>query len=457
MGADVMRAAWWMAMVVLACGGCSGGGGRAVDATGEAAVTADAVTDAAPDVATDAARDVPPVEPAFARHTVDAAAAGAAYATVADLDGDGRPEIIASLFGDLADNTVPGGEVVVYTRGADLDTWTRSAVLTAGEEIRFPNRVTVADVSGDGRPDLVLAAGFLVCPLMAPHKACGALLWWEQTDTGWSRHTLLTGSDYFYSQALPLDLDGDGRLDLVTVAERMAGNDRALARLFRGVDSPDRFLSTPVELGAGLGSFPTALDLDGDGDLDLAGAEFFVDGESAAWLENDGAAWPRHVILTDAGPAIQLSFVPDLQGDGVQRAVLANHVNDKDDPEGPVPSLLVLDVPADPTAPWPARVVANRYDVRKSEGFSFQQGPGVFGWGDLDGNGLIDLVQSGDGDLSVYWFQQTAPGTFQQHVLEASLGEASGAVVVDLDGNGSPEIVMTGYEDDKVYVYERQP
>lgn len=450
-----MRWSWALVAALAAMGCGSGGGASGADVDGSTLDGAPRDTPVA-EAASDAAADVAPGPVTFRRHTVDAAAAGAAYATVADLDGDGRPEIVASLYGDLADNTVPGGEIAVYARGATLDDWTRTTVLTAAEEVRFPNRVTVADVSGDGRPDLVLAAGFLVCPLMAPHQACGAMLWWEQGDAGWTRHALVTGSDRFYTEALVLDLDGDGRQDLVSVGERMAGADRAMTRVFRGVDGPDRFEPVPVDLGVGLGSFPSARDLDGDGDTDLAGAEFFVDGESAAWLENAGATWIRHVIDADSGPSIQLSFVPDLLGDGVTRALLANHVNDQDDPAGPRPALKLLDVPADPTEPWPARVLADGFAVRKSEGFSFQQAPGVFGWGDLDGDGRLDVVQSGDGDPAVYWFRQTASGTFERNVLEESLGEASGVVVVDLDGNGTNEIVMTGYEDDKVYVYERE-
>jgi len=450
-----MRGTWLLALALLGGGCAANGAGDPPDADSLALDTRTPET-ASPEIATDAQGDTVPGPVTFLRHIVDATASGAAYATAADLDGDGRPEIVASLYGDLADNTVPGGEIAIYARGATLDDWTRATVLTAPEQIRFPNRVTVADVSDDGRPDLVLAAGFLVCPLMAPHKACGAMLWWEQGDAGWTRHTLLTGSDRFYTEALVLDLDGDGRQDLVSVGERMAGEDRAIARLFRGVAGPDRFDPVPIDLGVGLGSFPSARDLDGDGDTDLAGAEFFLDGESAAWLENDGGTWTRHVIDADSGPSIQLSFVPDLLGDGVTRALLANHVNDQDDPEGPRPVLELLDIPADPRQPWSSRVLADGFAVRKSEGFSFQQAPGVFGWGDLDGDGRLDIVQSGDGDPTVYWFRQTATGAFEKNVLEASLGEASGVVVTDLDGNGSNEIVMTGYEDDKVYVYERE-
>jgi hypothetical protein len=51
--------------------------------------------------------------------------------------------------------------------------------------------------------------------------------------------------------------------------------------------------------------------------------------------------------------------------------------------------------------------------------------------------------------------EQTAPGTFRMHVLEESLGQASGALVTDVSGDGKNELVFTGYEDGAVFVYAR--
>ena len=79
----------------------------------------------------------------------------------------------------------------------------------------------------------------------------------------------------------------------------------------------------------------------------------------------------------------------------------------------------------------------------------------MFGHGDIDGDGDIDLAVAGDGDVRTYWLEQTAPGAFVQHTIEESLGQASGALVVDLDGDGRSELVFTGYEDNVVNVYTR--
>jgi len=92
-----------------------------------------------------------------------------------------------------------------------------------------------------------------------------------------------------------------------------------------------------------------------------------------------------------------------------------------------------------------------------------QAAPGLFGYGDITGNGLTDLVVSGDGDSRVFWYQQTNPGNFVQHVLDgiegeplmqSKFGQAGGMKIVDLDNDGYNEILVTSYEDNKIYIYK---
>lgn len=79
--------------------------------------------------------------------------------------------------------------------------------------------------------------------------------------------------------------------------------------------------------------------------------------------------------------------------------------------------------------------------------------PGVFGWGDLEGDGDIDLAVSGDGDPRVFLFLQQ-DGTFTQHTLLEDLSQAGGMVFSDLDGNGTTELVVTGYDADSIFIFE---
>jgi hypothetical protein len=115
----------------------------------------------------------------------------------------------------------------------------------------------------------------------------------------------------------------------------------------------------------------------------------------------------------------------------------------------------VLDIPADPKQPWPKTAITSGIKSVPGMPIAPMAAPGIFGAGDIDGDGDIDILLSGDGDPRVFWLQQNGPGDFTQHVLEQDLGQAGGMLVVDLNGDGKNELVVTGYEDNKVYVYER--
>ena len=114
------------------------------------------------------------------------------------------------------------------------------------------------------------------------------------------------GSALFYHHVEFVDVSGDKVKDAVTVGESKGIFDagKAQTQIFLGdASAPDRLNKTPQNVGPGLGSLPTVLDIDGDGDLDIASAEHFVKGESAAWFERKGSVWKAHVIAAAVGPS----------------------------------------------------------------------------------------------------------------------------------------------------------
>lgn len=367
---------------------------------------------------------------------------GAAFSTLADLDGDRRPEVLATSFGTVAGFGPTGGGTVASYRQS-RGRWERTDVVPPAAGIQFPNEPTVTDVDADGLADLVLPGGFFIC------SPCGSLTWWRQAPRGrWTRHDVVpVGNPAFFHGAQVVDLDGDGDRDLVTVAETAAS---ATTMVFPGDGAG--FSTVPVVLGEGLGSLPTVTDVDGDGDLDIAGAQYFSRNGSFAWLERLAGpgfgAWAKHVIAADLGGAIQLSRVPGVGWVGT------NHTNTTSGPPGtPASAVFLLTPRPDPRLPWAAEPLSTGIVSRADTGAGQQQGaPGVFGWGDLDGDGDTDLAVSGDGDRHLYVLHQLAPGRFRTEAIADGRGQAGGGKVLRRPGQPAAAL-FSSYDAGLVALY----
>jgi VCBS repeat protein len=225
-------------------------------------------------------------------------------------------------------------------------------------------------------------------------------------------------------------------------------------QVFRGVRGGG-YSTTPLTLGPGGGALPEVADVDGDGDLDVASAQYFQTGASQVWLEQlADRTFAPHVIDTTQGRAIQLDLVPDLRGDGRAVWVGSNHTNTAFPPGSadPASQVVLYDVPADPRQAWTPTPISTGIVSRGRPG---QAAPGVFGSGDLDGDGDTDLALSGDGDPRLFWLEQRADGSFTTRVLAEQHGQAGGAAVADFDRDDRNEIVFSVYELNSVVVFTR--
>ncbi len=151
----------------------------------------------------------------------------------------------------------------------------------------------VVDVNGDGRNDVVTAAG---------HDY--GVFWFEQGEGGkWTRRMIDTAWSQGHASTL-VDLNGDGRLDFVTGKRFMAHNgsdpgEREPLGMYwyefrKGASAPE-WIRHVIDYGGRMGGgmqIPV-VDVDGDGDLDLVCA-----GEERVVLrgESDESASARPVV-----------------------------------------------------------------------------------------------------------------------------------------------------------------
>ncbi len=365
---------------------------------------------------------------------------GPAFGATADLDSDGQREVLLTNFGRPDGFALAAGSVLSID---PRDASTR-AILAASEGVIWPNRPQPVDIDGDGDLDLLIGLGFLTCQLNPWTASCGGIIWLE-SGADWRTHEVVApGAALFYHHPLLTDIDGDGIDDIVAVGESYAGplgSEAAAEVQWWAGTGGGVFAAEPQRLAEGLGSLPQLWDIDGDGDLDLISGEYFSpDAASFAWLEQDDAGWSRHIIDDTIGPAIQGELVADLYGDGVTRMVGTNHTNTA--AGDPWPSQIAVYTPgSDLTAPWASTVL---YDGFTSDPSPTAGAPGIFSAGDIDADGDLDLLVSGDGDSRVVWLEQTAPGDFSVHTLEESLPQAGTLILENLDGDVLPEHLVSG-------------
>jgi hypothetical protein len=353
-------------------------------------------------------------------------------------------------------NIVPGSMTLHKGSGTN---WTSTKVFDTDAGLVFPNEPTISDVDGDGKNDIIVPSGNFFTRAASPPIGGGAMTWWKNNGNGtFSRNNIATNVPGSYHVAIHVDFDGDGVKDIVTNYE-----DGGFPGFPFGPPLPP-FIATPVtkvqyfpglgggnfgpavDLANGGGSLPSVVDLDLDGDLDVISAQYFgvkaqagcgnqgcVTDESFVWFENTKGknAGPlafgdltKHVVARGLGESFEFRPIDNIDGDGKYGAIGINHVNTAvsglPGVTAQIPQVVRLTPGDDPRQPWDVEVIADDFSIDDLR--TGQAAPGFASDGDIDGDGDVDIVLSGDSDGTVYWLERKADGSWAQRDLLTEFG-----------------------------------
>lgn len=279
-----------------------------------------------------------------------------------------------------------------------------------------------ADINNDRRLDIVSGEAWYEAPAWTRHKI---------RDLNWNGQYVDNFSD------IPIDVDGDGNIDVVQFG--YFSNNIVWARNPGKGTGP--WMITEVDSGYPT-EFAQLVDLDNDGKARELLPEFDRPAAPLAWYDLQNGTWRTHVV-SDHGYGHGIG-AGDVNSDGR---------NDILTPRG------WFEAPADVRADqwtfhetdWNQHPIAASGSPRPPAATAPQTGAAAppppstsFGFMyavDINGDGRKDIVTGMGHDYGVCWFEQNADGSWTQRVIDNTWSQAHAPILADVNGDGQLDLL----------------
>jgi hypothetical protein len=418
------------------------------------------------------------------KHSVGKTIKAADRFEIADINGDGKADIIVSE--EMYPGLEPEANIFVYTNPGNPNTenWARKSIITTWSV----NNLDVADLDNDGDNDIVSNEhkgtdyrrlifendGKGNFTMFSPDKGheshLGSQLFDLDSDgdldmvsIAWDHHQYLhvwrndaikkeytwkhlstitgeipqTAGGKQQTSCLTADLDNDGAAEIV-ITDRSVTPSVIMYTFKNGKFVKSVIDNDPLKIEAG----NAYMDIDNDGDVDII---FPGEGQSNQiwWWENpfpakDGKPWKRRTIKNSGENKHHDLIVGDFDGDGKEELVFWNQGGNL---------LAMAEVPANPKTAkewdWkPIYTYSNDSEMEPAIGL--ENYPSFRGTNeheglakaDIDGDGIMDIIGGGR------WFKYTKDGTFVPNMIEAAYIFTRCAAGQLIEG-GRPEIILS--------------
>jgi hypothetical protein len=369
--------------------------------------------------------------------TVDANPPGTVVEkTLADIEGTGRLNPVIGTEEPTIDGNIGTGGVYWYqypTSGNITGTWTRHTIVPSGNA--YEDMVSL-DVNGDGAVDII-------CSYDPTDTGNYSIVWFENPrgqggspeTSPWVEHVI--GPGYGENNLFLADIDGDGKIDVVTPSSIFFQNSATswtqvkYSTSFRGVGL--------LDIGSGLGS----INLSGTGPSPFNlvwyenPRETGGNARTGQWIMHTIASTPYPCGGTDCGDGGDAAVYNglDVNGDGMMDIISAQSEGNQ---TGPVPpgGVIWWQAPANRrTGTWIKHTIdANMIDVHR------------IATGDMDKNGTTDIIVAEQDQaplrrVTVYY--NNGNGVLTPETI--SNAEGHNIWVGDITGTGTLEIFNSGH------------
>jgi len=362
------------------------------------------------------------------RHTIDAGSRGADGVKLGDLNGDGLPDIVTGW--------EEGGAVRAYLNPGPMKARERWPTLTVGE-VKDVEEAIFADLDGDGRLEVISGT-----------EGNTRTLYWHREAAGhWRTDSFpATAGTQMWMQAAALDIDGQFGADLLLGSK----NKGAALGWLQAPEKPDNLESWSYHKlrdASWLMSLIPA-DLNGDGDLDVIFTDRKGPRPGVFWLQHPGpehvqkhAAWPEHLIGA-TGREVMFADLGDVNADGLLDLAVAVKPHD----------VLLFVRKAD--GGWTESVM-----TLLSDSLGDAKAVKI---GDLNHDGLADLVftcENAHGPREgVVWLEQQQSRSWLQHSLGGPDGVKFDLIqLLDLDADGDLDVITCEERDQLGVVWYQNP
>jgi hypothetical protein len=345
-------------------------------------------------------------------YNITSSARSAISVLAADLDGDGRLDVLSA---SEADN-----KVAWYKNGGNSPvTWTSYSISTSA---LGAHSVHVADLDSDGWLDVLSAS-----------HGDDTIRWYKNsggTTLVWTEYSIASNANRGNS-VFAADLDGDGRLDALSAS----GDDNKIAWYRNGGGDPVSWAPYVISSTAYRAWSVYAADIDGDGRVDVLSASGSDD--KIAWYRNDGGmpvTWTPNTIIATADLAASV-FAADVDGDGRLDVLSASYNDDK---------IAWYKNGGGSPVVWTPYVITTAADGARS----------VFAV-DMDGDGLLDVLSASGLDNKVAWYKNVggSPVVWTPHIISSTAVGARAVSAADLDGDGRLDVLSASMVDNRIAWY----